>query len=125
MRILLGVGMVLALCITSAADEKKDEKIDGAKLIGKWEPVMPKKGELVSLEFTKDGKMIATADINGKSAKAEGTYKLTGDKLMFEVTYMGETAKETVTITKLTDDELVGKNQEGKVESFKRAKPKN
>lgn len=124
MRILLGIGLVLALCITSAADEKKDGKIDGEKLIGKWEPATPKKGELTSLEFTKDGKMIATADINGKSVKAEGIYKLTGDKLMFEVAYMGETAKDTVTITKLTDDELEGKNQEGKVESFKRVKPK-
>ncbi len=125
MRTLFGIVVMGLACATCAADEKdKKEPIDGKKLIGKWEPKVAKKGELASIEFTAAGKLIAIADVGGKDAKAEGTYKLDGDKLTFEITFMGETTKETITLTKLTDDEMEGKDKEGKAEAFKKAKPK-
>jgi len=130
MRTLIGIAVLVLAGAALAADDKKEkdkdkkEAIDGKKLIGKWEPEKPKKGELASIEFTATGKLIAVADVGGKDAKAEGTYKLDGDKLTFEITFMGETVKETITITKLTDDELEGRDKEGKAEAFKRAKPK-
>lgn len=125
MRALLAVAVLGLAGAALAADEKdKKEPIDGKKLIGKWEPKVAKKGELSSIEFTANGKLIAVADVGGKDAKAEGTYKLDGDKLTFEIAFMGETVKETITLTKLTDDEMEGKDKEGKVEAFKRAKAK-
>jgi uncharacterized protein (TIGR03066 family) len=128
MRTLIGVAVLALAGAALVADDKKEkdkkDPIDGKKLIGKWEPEKPKKGELASIEFTAAGKLIAIADVGGKDAKAEGTYKLDGDKLTFEITFMGETVKETITITKLTDDELEGRDKEGKAEAFKKAKPK-
>jgi uncharacterized protein (TIGR03066 family) len=124
--LLLGFAAVLPLaCGAFAADDKKDEpKIDGKLVVGKWEPKVPKAGELTLLELTKDGKLLAIAEVGGKPAKAEGTYKLDGNKFTYEVTYMGETTKDTVTLTKLTDEEMEGKDKEGKMYSYKRVKSK-
>ncbi|MBP3955258.1 TIGR03066 family protein [Gemmata sp. G18] len=122
MRTLLGLGIVLAVvCGANAADEKK---LDEKKLVGKWEPVKPKKGEAMVMEFTKDGKLTVTGDMGGKEVKIEGTYKLDGDKLTFALKFMDLDIKETVTLTKLTDDEMEGKDKDGKVESFKKVKAK-
>lgn len=124
MRTLLGIGLVLALATgLNAADEKKAD-IDGKKLVGKWEPKTPKKGEAMVMEFSKDGKLTVTGDMGGKEVKIEGTYKLDGDKLSFALKFMDVEIKETVTITKLTDDEMEGKDKDGKAESFKKVKAK-
>jgi uncharacterized protein (TIGR03066 family) len=125
MRRVIGVAVVLVLaCGARGAQEKKDEPINGKLLIGKWEPKVLKKGELTSIEFTRDGKLIAIAEVGGKGARAEGTYKLEGNKLTFEVTYTGETTKETVTLLKLTDDEMESRDKEGKIDTYKRMKSK-
>jgi uncharacterized protein (TIGR03066 family) len=77
----------------------------------------------MKMEFTKDGKLtLSGPGPGGKELKIEGTYKLDGDKLSMKMTFMGETHEETVTVTKLTDDELEGKDKSGKTESFKRVK---
>ena len=126
MRTLIGVGMVLALaCGVTAADDK----IDGTKLLGKWEPKDPKKGEEFVMDFLKDGKLSVTGTLDGKLQTLDGTYKLDGAKLSFELKVKGadgkvEEIKEVVTLTKLTDDEMEGKDKEGKVEALKRVKPK-
>lgn len=122
MRTLLGLGIVLAVAFGAhAADEKK---IDAMKLIGKWEPVKPKKDEELVMEFTKDGKLIVTGSMGEKALKIEGTYKLEGDKLSFVLKFMGDEIKQTVTITKLTDDEMEGTDPANKTEAFKKVKPK-
>jgi uncharacterized protein (TIGR03066 family) len=124
MRTLIGFAAVLVLAGAAPAADEKKEPIDGKLLVGKWEPKAPKPGELTSLELTKDGKLVAVAEVGGKPAKAEGTYKLDGEKLTYEVTYAGETVKETVTLLKLTDEEMEGKDKEGKVYTYKRVKSK-
>jgi uncharacterized protein (TIGR03066 family) len=125
MRTVLGIAAVLVLGLTArSADEKTDEPINGKLLVGKWEPRVLKKGELTSIEFTRDGKLIALADVGGKGGRAEGTYKLEANKLTFEVTYVGETVKEVVTVVKLTADELECKDKEGKVDEYRRVKAK-
>ena len=55
----------------------------------------------------------------------EGAYKLDGDKLTVTLRTPEEKDKEltdTVTITKLTDKELITKDQKGKVDEFKKKK---
>ena len=130
MRAILGCTLVaLVFSCALSADDKKDEKIDGAKLVGKWEPKDPKKGEEFVMDFLKDGKLSVTGTLDGKLQTFEGTYKLDGAKLNFELKVKGadgkvEDIKETVTLIKLTDDEMEGKDKEGKVEALKRVKPK-
>ncbi|MBA4190037.1 MAG: TIGR03066 family protein [Planctomycetaceae bacterium] len=122
MRALIGAIVVLGFAGFVTAQDKKDEKIDAKKLIGKWAPVDDKAP--VTIEFTDKGKLTLSIDIGGKSEKIEGTYKLEGDKLEMVMSFGGKEQKETVTISKLTDEEMVGKDSKGKEEKFKRLKAK-
>jgi uncharacterized protein (TIGR03066 family) len=124
MRTLIGTAVVLAACGLAVADDKKDERFDAAKLVGKWEPKEAKKGEEFELEFTKDGKVTVKGTLDGKPQTLEGVYTLAGDKLSFEVKAPGEVIKETIVLAKLTDDEFEGRDKEGRVEVLKRVKPK-
>lgn len=121
MRTVIGAVVILAFAAGCIAAE---EKFDPAKLVGKWEEKNPKEGESMSMEFTKDGKFAITGTRGGKELKADGTYKLTDDKLTLEGKVMDMEVKQTVTISKLTDDELVGAAEGKDSRTFKRIKPK-
>ncbi len=120
MRTLIGAMMVLGLA--TFADAQQKDKFDIKKLVGKWEPADGKTP--LTVEFTDKGKLILSIDLGGKSEKVEGTYKLSDEKLEMTMTVEGKEQKETVTLSKLTDDEMVGKDSKGKEESFKKVKPK-
>jgi uncharacterized protein (TIGR03066 family) len=125
MRALLGCAVTLALCFGAPAEEKKDESIDAKKLVGKWSPKEQKDGVPVVIELTKDGKLTVRVDAKGKEITFEGTYKLDGNKLSL-TTKVGDTENtKTKTITKLTDTELVSKDDKGKEETLVRVKDKD
>jgi uncharacterized protein (TIGR03066 family) len=94
------------------------------KIVGVWE--VTKAAEAppgATIEFTKDGKLIQTAKVEGKEMKMEGTYSVEGDKITSTTKGPGgKEAKETATITKLTDTELVTKDEKGKTDEFKKKK---
>jgi len=124
MRTFIGCIMVVVLAIAegAGADDKKDEKIDAKKLIGKWEPKDAKKDAKIVMEFTKDGKMIVTAE---KDFKVEGSYKLEGNKLRIQMKVGENELNDTVTLTKLTDSVMEGESEGKKTkETFKRVKEK-
>lgn len=118
MRILFGMVVLFAgaaVC-TAGAD-----KIDPAKLVGKWAEKDAKNDQSMSIEFTKDGKFTIVHMGGGKDFKTEGTYKLDSEKLKLD----SDDLKMTIIIKKLTDDEFVG-GPEGKKDekTFTRIKPK-
>jgi uncharacterized protein (TIGR03066 family) len=116
MRIVLGCALVVLMaCGATAADEK----IDAKKLVGKWEPKGQKEGDF-TIEFTKDGKVHIAVSQNGKEFKADGTYKVDGNKVTTTMNLGGKERSETHTITKLTDTELVSKDEKGKEETLVR-----
>lgn len=121
MRALLGCVFGLLLCSGLVADDKKDEKIDAKKLVGKWTQ-KEKKGFIV--EFTKDGKATFTSTQEGKEVKGEGTYQVDGNKLMLELKFGDMERKMTRTISKLTDTELVSEDDKGKEDTLVRVKDK-
>jgi uncharacterized protein (TIGR03066 family) len=98
-----------------------DEKIDAKKLIGKWEPAKDEKVKMV-LEIQDKGKLELSVTIGEKTEKVAGTYTLEGNKLTVEMSFNGKTMKETMTVVKLTDTELVTKDPAGKEEAMKRVK---
>jgi uncharacterized protein (TIGR03066 family) len=125
MRAILGCAAVLALAcgVTVAGGQAK---VDAKKLVGKWSPAPDKdkkdKQVAMTIEFTADGKVSMTVGAAGAEYKAEGTYKLAADKLTVQMKVGDTEAKDTLTIKKLTDDELTTEDSKGKVEALKRKK---
>jgi uncharacterized protein (TIGR03066 family) len=107
--------------------EKEEAGAKGAlvtedKLVGTWEVVKTEsdapKG--ATLEFTKDGKF--KVKMGPKGPSMEGNYKIEGDKIVQSATVNGKEMKESATVTKLTDTELVTKDEKGKTDEFKKVK---
>ena len=117
---------VLAVVCLVGAVTRADEKPDYAKLIvGKWEVTKADEGTLPMgsiVEFTKDGKFTSREKLGDKDLTFEGTYKVTGDKFELDLKMGDQSFKVSITITKLTDDEMHTKNEEGKVVEVKRKK---
>ncbi|HEX5272540.1 MAG TPA: TIGR03066 family protein [Gemmataceae bacterium] len=112
--------VVLALAGPSFAAEKnaKDNK---TKIVGVWEVTKSDNAPPgATVEFTKDGKMIVTIKDGDKTIKVEGTYTIEKDSITSNLKVDDKEMKETVTITKLTDKELVVKDAKGKVDEFKK-----
>ena len=108
-----------------AADEKKDEKVDVKKLIGKWEPAKAEKdAPSMVLEIQDKGKFTLHVTLNGKTEKVPGTYKVDGNKIEVEMEFGGKSMKDTLTVVKLTDTELVTKDSKGKEDAMKKVKDK-
>jgi len=128
MRTVLGGAAVLALAcgVSLAAGQAK---VDGKKLVGKWVPAPDKdkkdksdKQTAMTIEFTADGKVSMTVGAAGAEYKAEGTYKLAADKLTVQLRVGDADVKDTLTVKKLTDDELTTEDSKGKVEALRRKK---
>jgi uncharacterized protein (TIGR03066 family) len=126
MRIILSLALLAVMGLVSGvgAQDKKDAKIDGKKLIGKWTPKDAKKEAGLVIEFAKDGKLILSVDIAGKTEKVEGMYKLDGAKLTLAIKFGDKENKETMTILKLTDEELETEDSNGKKDTLLRVKAK-
>lgn len=105
------------------ADDAKTANKD--KIIGIWE-ITKGGGDVpkdATFEFTKDGKIKMTANINGKPIKMEAAYSISGNKLKtIHSAPGGKKMEETDTIEKLTDTEMILKDAKGKVVEFKKKK---
>lgn len=101
----------------------QDTKVDAKKLIGKWEPAKPKEGgPKMVIEFAEGGKLSLTVTAGDKSQKIDGTYKVDGNKVEVAMAFGGKEEKETFTVSKLTDDEMVSKDSKGKEDTLKKVK---
>jgi len=115
----LAVTGLLVLGVTGfAAGEKKEEK--KASIVGTWtaskvDPGTIPEGAVV--EFAKDGKFKMTG--KGPDEKMEGTYKLEGEKVALIMKVGTDEKKQSLTIKKLSDTELVLVGPDGKTVEFK------
>ena len=101
------------------------QKIDVKKLVGKWSAEDEDAGTSMVVEFTKDGQLKVTAkEKKGKDVQLNGTYTVDGDKVAVTFKAGDKEFKETLTIVKLTDDELVTKDSKGKKDTFERMEEK-
>ncbi|SRR5579871_1305381 len=120
---LLGIGMILTGSALAAPAPKSNQ----TKILGVWEVIKSDDGTppKTTIEFTRDGKLKVKTKVGDQTLTMDGTYKLEGDKLTVTLMTPDEKEKEvtdTVTITKLTDKELITKDQKGKVDQFKKKK---
>jgi len=115
---------VLGVVLVAFAGTAKAQDDNAKKLIGVW-VVDKASGDLPAgstVEFTKEGKIIAVIKADGKEIKFDGMYKVEKDKINVELKIESETIKETVTIKKLTDDALELEDKDKKVDVFKKKK---
>ena len=71
-RFVCGAGLAVVLAL-GAAGQEPDSPFDPAKLIGRWEPVMPKKDAPSVVEFAAGGKVVFTAGVGSKVERWQGT----------------------------------------------------
>jgi uncharacterized protein (TIGR03066 family) len=125
LRIVVTGCLVLSLVAFAGTMSRADEKIDKDKIVGTWELTKstakdaPPPGTTV--EFAKDGKMKIKVKVENKEITLEGTYSIDGAKLNTALkTPDGKEQKDTDTITKLTDKEMVLKGSKGEINEFKK-----
>jgi len=121
-----GILAAFAAAVVFVGPAAADDKVDAAKLVGKWELTKSSdenapKGAMV--EFTKDNKVTITFNANGKEVKLEGTYKVEADKLTVKLSLPGgKDNEDTDTVKSLTDDKLVLIDKEKKENEFTKKK---
>jgi uncharacterized protein (TIGR03066 family) len=122
MRSLLLCALVAQVAHFSlSADDKKADPIDAKKLVGKWRA---KEGAPGGFDFKGGGKVTMIATLADQPVKFEGTYKVDGNKLVVTVEFGGKDQATAFTVTKLTDTELVMRDEKGKEVKLSRIKDK-
>jgi len=129
LRTLFAVLFSLAVVPLVAHSQEKDKpKTTEQKLIGKWklektESELPE-GAKATLEIKKGGDIVILIEVGDMKIKLEGTWKLDGDKkIVTEIKGPdGVTKKETQTIVKLDDENLIVKDEKDKKDEFKKIK---
>lgn len=103
------------------------ERAEAEQIVGTWKMTLDSNGESTThleIDFHQGGKMVIRQGMtDGTAMTYEGTYNVVGSELPYELT-RGREKKETLTITKLTADELVVVDPDGLKEEFARAKKK-
>lgn len=121
---------VIAVAVAAAAplvaDDKKDAKVDAAKLVGKWKLTKSKDippGATAVVEFTAKGELKLVMTVEKMEIKLDGTYKVNGSKVDTVLKDPGGgDKKETMELVKLTDTVLHTKDEKGEVDEFERVK---
>jgi uncharacterized protein (TIGR03066 family) len=119
---------LIALTASAAALAQVPEPKDAEKkLLGKWMLVKSSKGEIpaglvATIQFEKDNKVKMHFELADKKRDVTGTWKLEGKVLTFEYDSPSKGEKDTRTITKLTDEELVTVTEKDIKEEFKKVK---
>src|SRR5262245_13362113 len=123
MRTILGCTLAAVLVLVAGfhADARQD-KVDAKKIIGKWEPKEQPKGAKLIYEFAKEGKLTLSFTIGDKSEKLDGTYKIDGEKISATLKKGDKEETQNRTIVKLTDAELVTKDEKGMEKTLLRIK---
>jgi uncharacterized protein (TIGR03066 family) len=108
-----------------AAPVPKQRLTTAEQLIGTWKLTKSDTenagGYTFTVEFSKDGKMKAHYMFNDSTQTIEGTFKADGNKIEYTLGDRGE----TLTVEKLTEEELIVIDPEKKKEEFQRLRKKD
>jgi uncharacterized protein (TIGR03066 family) len=116
-KVRLALVGALVLGLTAAARAGKEEPKPGKgdiqkKLVGKWQ-VVKSTGEKggpppgATIEFTRDGKILVTADAEGKKVRREATYEVEGKGFKMTIKHGDREHTETIKVLKADEKELV------------------
>jgi uncharacterized protein (TIGR03066 family) len=125
MRVFAAILFALGVSATTGAPIPKD-RADAEKIVGTWRMTLGAKGQTdtnLELDFYQGGKMVIRQQLtNGRTSVYEGSYRVIGNELPYDVKQGGAIKKETLTIKKLTDTELIVVDPDGLKEEFIRVK---
>lgn len=126
MRVLAASLVALLACATTSGAPVPKERADAEKVVGTWKMTLGAQGQTdvnLQLDFYQSGKMTIRQTLsNGQLSVYEGSYRVIGNELPYDVRQGTRVKKETLTITKLTATELVIVDPDGLKEEFVRVK---
>src|SRR5262245_33519683 len=126
MRVLAAGLFVLCAGVVSPAAPVPKERAEAEKVVGTWKMTLDSRGNSdvnLEIEFQQGGKMtIRQVFTNGQASVFVGTYSVVGNELPYEVKQGTRVKKETLTIKKLTANELIIVDPAGLKEEFVRVK---
>lgn len=119
---------VFVLCASATAFGAPipKERAEAEKIVGTWRMTLGAQGQTdvdLELDFYQSGKMVIRQVLrSGQKSVYEGSYRVVGNELPYEVKQGTRVKAETLTIKKLTADELIVVDPEGLKEEFVRVK---
>jgi uncharacterized protein (TIGR03066 family) len=119
-RSLVAIALI-SMSSALAGAEEKNAKL----LLGSWEVTKSGPGSLPEgtvVEFAAGGKMKLTLEVKGENLVLEATYSVKGDKFTITEKKGAEMRTQMVKIKKITDDQLLTENENGKEVELKRKK---
>ena len=126
MRVFTTSLVVLCLIGSATGAPVPKERAEAEKIVGTWKMTLDSNGGTdtnLTLEFTQGGQMtIRQVQKSGQVTEYVGTYRVVGPELPYEVKRGTVVKAETLTIKKLTADELIVVDPEGLKEEFARVK---
>ena len=126
MRVLAAALLLLCACDSTSAAPIPKERADAEKVVGTWRMTLGAQGQTnvnLEIEFQQGGKMTIRQVLPGGQVSVfVGSYRVVGNELPYEVKQGTRVKKETLTIKKLTADELVIVDPDGLKEEFVRVK---
>ena len=120
---LMGAGVIVCvLAVGIRAGEANDKP---KRVVGKWKVVKASPGTFppgTVLDLSKDDKAKVVGSRDGKEFIHAGTYEVDGAKIVITVKVEGEEQKHTLTVTKISDTEMVTEHGGGGTIEFKKEK---
>ena len=122
LRLLLAGVTVCALAAGTRADDEKDT---AKQVVGKWKVVKASPGTfplgtVLDLSMVDTAKVVGSRD--GKEFIHAGTYQVDGARIIINVKVAGEKQKHTLTVTKVSDTDMVTEHGGGGTIEFKKEK---
>ena len=125
MNVLRLTGAGLIVCVLAVGIRAGDEKATPMLVVGKWKVVKASPGTFplgTVLDLSKDDRAKVIGRREGKEFIHAGTFEVNGSKIIITVKVEGEEQKHTLTITKISDTEMVTEHGGGGTIEFKKEK---
>jgi uncharacterized protein (TIGR03066 family) len=122
MRLVVSGVILCVLFVESRAEDKTD---NATRVIGKWQVVKATPGTFplgTLLDLSKDDKVKVTAKRDDKEVIHEGTYNVEGANIIITVKVKGEKQKHVLTITKISETDMVTDHLGGGTIEFSKEK---
>jgi uncharacterized protein (TIGR03066 family) len=125
MNVLRLTGAGVIVCVLAVGIRAEDEKDYPRRVVGKWKVVKATPGTFplgTVLGLSKDDKAKVVGNRDGKEFVHAGTYRVDGATIVITVKVAGEQQKHTLTVTKISDTDMVTEHGGGGTISFERMK---